>query len=102
AMAASRLVISAIGSPLVEGGNPGVDVHPDRLRLGVFAHRLEAHLAAVAGLAEAAEGRAGMDPLVAVDPDHAGVDAAGEAMGALKVPRPQPRAEPVAGVVGEG
>src|SRR5215475_10162177 len=54
-------------SPGIERRDPGVDVDPHRLGLGVLAHDLEAHLAAIAGLADAAERRAGMDALVAVD-----------------------------------
>ena len=34
-----------------------VDIDPDRLRFGVVVHRFEAHLAAIAGLADAAERR---------------------------------------------
>src|SRR3954453_16964077 len=57
ATASRRDVISAIGpSARVVGRDLRVDVHPHRLRLGVFVHRLEPHLAAVAGLPDAAEG----------------------------------------------
>src|SRR5215475_15171554 len=78
-----------------------VHVHPHALHLRVLAHRLEAHLAAVAGTADAAERRAGVDALVAVDPDHAGLDGLGDAVGALDVAGPQAGAEAVAGVVGD-
>ena len=54
------------------------DVDPDRLRIGVAVHGLEAHLAAIARLADAPEGGARVDPLVAVDPDHAAADRVGD------------------------
>ena len=48
------------GAPLsssapVPGRQISVDVNPDRSRLGVLVHRLETHLPAVAGNADAAE-----------------------------------------------
>ncbi len=42
--------------------------------LRVFVDRLEAHLAAVAGLAHAAERRSRIGALVAIDPDHPGLE----------------------------
>src|SRR5688572_8189275 len=60
--------------------NLRVYVHPHRLGVGVIVHRLETHLAPVARVADAAERRAGIDALVAVDPDHAGAHRARHAM----------------------
>src|SRR3954470_13647378 len=61
-------------SPGIERRDLRVDVDPPRPGVGVLAHALEAHLAAVAGLADAAERRSRVDALVAVDPDHAAAD----------------------------
>src|SRR5437867_5387680 len=52
----------------------------DRLYLGVEIERLMAHLPAPAGLLVAPEGKSGIKDVVAVDPDGAGPEAAGEAM----------------------
>src|SRR5918997_7151341 len=54
----------------VERRNDGVDVDPDRLRLGVLPNGLEPHFTAVAGLPRSAKRRRGVHSLVAVDPDH--------------------------------
>src|SRR5260221_6980805 len=95
-------LVIRMSSPRIVGWDPGVDIDPDRLVAGVVAHRLEAHLAAIAGAAHAAEGRARIDPLVAIDPDHAARHVAGDAVGALQVARPQPAAQPIGGAVGDG
>src|SRR5258706_526833 len=77
------------------------DIDPHALHLGVFAHRLEAHLATTAALADAAEGRARIDAFVAVDPDHAGVHVACDLVRALQVACPQAAAQAVLGTVGD-
>src|SRR6266566_4588071 len=64
-----RHVSPPSSGPRIERRDCGVDVDPDRLWLGVLAHRLEAHFAAIAGEAGPAERGPGVDPLVAVDPD---------------------------------
>src|SRR5882724_10239715 len=81
--------------------NLGVDVDPDALDLGVFAHRVEAHLAAVAAGADAPKRRARIDALVRVDPDHACLQLAREAMRTLARARPDSAAESVFGAVGD-
>src|SRR4029077_9495046 len=52
----------------------GIDVDPYRLDVRHPAHRLEPHLPSVSGAADPAERGPGVDPLVAVDPDHPGGD----------------------------
>src|SRR5207342_1913168 len=50
----------------VIGGNLRVDVDPHRFRFGVVMHGFEPHLAPVSRAGDAPEGRARIDPLVAV------------------------------------
>src|SRR5438552_18197149 len=77
----------------------GVDIDPYRLRLRVFAHHFESHLAPVAGLPHPAEGRPGMHPFVAVDPDHAGFHVARDLVRTLQIACPQTAAETVFGAI---
>src|SRR5215203_4919129 len=72
---------------------------PDALLLGVELDRVLAHLAAPAAGLEAAPGGDGVDRIRHVDPDRAGPDPGGEAMGSGDVSRPDRRAEAVLGVV---
>src|SRR5688500_15007486 len=65
--------------PLGDGGKAGR--FPDALRPGELEKALDGVLAAVAGIAEAAEGRAQEGAAVVVDHHHAGVDAPGQAAG---------------------
>src|ERR671917_485253 len=58
------------------------EIDPDALDLRVEVEGVAAHLAAVAGLLEAAEGRGGVEHIEGVDPDDAGLDLLGEAVGA--------------------
>src|SRR5579864_7427396 len=83
--------------PSVERWDVGVDVHPDRFRLGVVVDGLDAHVAAVAGFSDAAEGRRGIDALIAVDPHHAGTDGRRYAMRALEIVGPQAAAQRIHG-----
>src|SRR5690606_24402954 len=69
--------------------------------LGEETHRLQAALAAQAGLAHAAERRAQVAHEPAVDPDDAGVDAGGEAVGAGEVARPDRRGQAVVDGIGQ-
>src|SRR5258706_1014476 len=94
--------VASASVPHVPRWNLGVDVDPNALDLRVLAHRLEAHFAAVARQADTAERRRGADALVRVDPHHAGMQVARDAVGALQVGRPQPAAEAVVGAVGDG
>ena len=50
------------------------------LDLGVLLEHFVAHFAAPAGLLVAAEGHSGVEHVVAVDPDRAGAQQAGQAM----------------------
>src|SRR5262245_25875871 len=79
--------------------NLRVYVDPHRLGIGVVVHRLEAHLAPITGVADAAERRAGIDALVAVDPDHARAHRICDSVRALQIRGPQPAAEAVLGGV---
>src|SRR6185312_495819 len=92
----------ALFSTFVERRDLRIDIEPHRFHLGIFAHHLEPHLAAIAGLAEAAEGRSRMHALVAVDPHHAGMEILSDAVGALHVAGPEPCPQAVFGVVGDG
>src|SRR5215213_2053744 len=75
------------------------EVNPDALDLRVHLQRVLAHLAAVAGLFEAAEGRGGVEHIEGVDPDGPGVNLPGEAVRADDVARPDARRQAVDGFV---
>src|SRR4029453_10737944 len=94
------VMVATPSAPRVPGWDVGVHVDPDRLRVGVAPHGLEAHLAPVSRLADAAEGRARAHALVAVHPHHAGAEGPGQPVGAGQVPGPEPGAEAVVGAVG--
>src|SRR5687768_1521671 len=89
ATAAARVAGRATSAPRVPRRDGGVDVDPDRLGLGVAPHRIEAHLAAVARLPDAAERRAGPDALGAVDPHHPAAERGRRAVGAGQVAGPE-------------
>src|ERR1700730_5058367 len=72
------------------------------LDLGVQIEDLVAHFAAPPGLLVAAEGQCGVEDVVAVDPDGAGVPPFGHAVGSAQVLGPDPGAESVDRVVGRG
>src|SRR5690606_22959496 len=74
--------------PWVVRRNVGVHVHPDTFDLRVLAHGVKPHFAPVAGHADTAKGRAGIHPLVAVDPHHAASHLTCELVGALQVVGP--------------
>jgi hypothetical protein len=65
--------------------------HRHRLDLGVIPQRVFAQFAADAGHLEAAEGGGGVEDVVAVDPDRAGLELGGEAVGLADVARPDRR-----------
>src|SRR5277367_2919240 len=75
-----------------------IDGH--RLRLGIVLHHFLAHLAAPAGLLEAAERPGGVAIIVGVDADRARLDLARKRMGDLQVTGPDARLQSVFGVVG--
>src|SRR5215210_4547116 len=75
-------------------------IDPHALDLRVEVEGVAAHLAAVAGLLVAAEGRGGVEHVVGVNPDHAGLDLPGEAVGARDVARPDAGREAVDRLVG--
>src|SRR5215475_8297132 len=97
---ASVVTVAKPSAPRVPGRDGGVDVDPHRAGVGVAPHGLESHLAAVARLAHAAEGRGGAHPLVAVHPHHPGPERPGHTVGPGQVAGPQPGAEAVVGAVG--
>src|SRR5436305_4168450 len=70
---------------------PAREVNPDALDLRVHLQRVLAHLAAVAGLLVAAEGRGRVHHVVGVYPDDARLYLAGETVGARDVARPDAR-----------
>src|SRR5262245_25802020 len=88
-------------SARIPGRDLRIDVDPDALHLRVLAHRVETHLATIAALPHAAERRARVHALVAVDPHHAGTQLAREAVRTRQVRRPESRAEAVVGAVGD-
>src|SRR6516164_5106898 len=97
-----KVVVSALASALEERRNPGVDVHPHRLGIGVVVHCLKSHLPAIAARPHPAERRTGVDPLVAIDPDHARAHVLSHAMSPLQVAGPQAAAQAVGRAVGDG
>src|SRR5213076_1947420 len=68
---------------------------PDALDLRVFAHRLEAELAAHAAHLGTAERRGRVDELVGIDPDHARLELRRDPMRAPQIAGPETRAESV-------
>src|SRR5262245_17188422 len=96
------VLLIMVVSARVEGSNLRVDVDPYRLGFGVLVHGFEAHLAAVAGAAHAAERRAGIDALVAVDPYHARAHGSSNAVCTREIGGPQPSAQSVFCAVGDG
>src|SRR5512146_1238810 len=102
AAASSRIGAIAIASTPIVRRKLRVHVDPHRLRTGVFLDRLDAEVAAVAGAAHAAERRSRVGPLVAIYPDHPGDDLPGHAMSPREVAGPEPAAQDINGVVGDG
>src|ERR1700685_3340629 len=98
----SRISAIAGASTLVVRRKLRVHVDPYRLRTGVFLDRLDAEVAAITGAAHSAEGRSGIGAFVAIDPNHPGYDLPRHAMRARKVGGPQPAAEPIDRVIGDG
>src|SRR5262245_11081309 len=96
------ILLIMVVSAGIKGRNLRVHVDPHRLGFGVVMHGFEAHLAAIAGTANAAKRRAGIDAFVAVDPHHACTHGRSHPVCARKVGGPQPSAQPVFGAVGDG
>ena len=71
-----------------------------RFRLGVVLHHFLAHLAAPAGLLEAAERPSGVAVIMGVDADRAGLDLARERMGDLQIVGPDARLQAIFGRAG--
>src|ERR1700756_3198216 len=85
-----------------DGANTsGVQVHPDRLRLGEILDRGGAMLAAEAGIAFTAPWQPNIRVAVGVDPYRAGAGAPGEALHAAHVATPDAGGEAVRRAVGE-
>src|ERR1043165_894396 len=76
------------------------EVNPDALDLRVHLKGVLAHLAPVARLLVAAEGRGRVHHVEGVDPDDAGLDLACEAVCARDVARPDAGGEAVDALVG--
>src|SRR5688572_4280372 len=76
-------------------------VQTDVLGVGEESHGLHAALASQAGRAHAAERRAQVALQPGIDPDHAGAQLRGEAMGAVEVAGPDRGGQAVVAVVGE-
>src|ERR1700685_561367 len=74
--------------------------HANCLGFKIILEHLAAHLAAPARLLVAAKGQRRVEDVVAIDPDRAGSQLIGDAMGTLDVAGPQARGQPVHGVVG--
>src|SRR5580698_2956100 len=85
----------------IPGWNRRIDIDPDGFRLGIFMHGFEAHLAAVTRGPHAAEGRARIDPLVAIDPDHAGLHMMRHAMSPADIGSPQTAAKSIGRPIGD-
>src|SRR3954447_25727185 len=79
-----------------------LDLHAHILRFRKEIERFEAAFSSDAALFHAAEGDAEVAEEPAVDPDGAGVEVRGDAVGAGEIARPHCRGEAVAGGVGEG
>src|SRR5262249_29472029 len=75
------------------------EVHPHRLDLGVELERGLAHLAAEAALLVAAEGRGGVEDVVAIDPDRSRLERLGELVRLRDVGGPDRGGEAVRRVV---
>src|SRR5690606_30061250 len=76
-------------------------VDPGRLDLGVLVERVQRLVATVAGLLVAAEGGGHVAAVPVVDPDAAGAQAAGDAVGAGQVGGPHAGGQAVFAVVGD-
>src|SRR2546423_5885403 len=79
---------------------PTGKINPDALDLRVHLKRVLAHLAPVARLLVAAEGRGRVHHVVGVDPDDARLHLAREAMCARDVARPYSGGETIDGLIG--
>ena len=66
-----------------------IHIDPDTFDLRIFAHCIKAHLSSVSRQANTAEWRTWIDPLVAIDPNHAIFHVTGKFVGSLQVVGPQ-------------
>ena len=73
--------------------------HPDGLHVGILLDRIGAEVAAEAALLISSEGAGRVEGVVAVDPDGAGFDLGGDAVGELDVARPDGGGKAVDGAV---
>src|SRR4029077_10600492 len=80
-------------------GPAASDLQPDALHLGVEVEGVAAQLAPVAALLVAAEGRARIEHVVAVDPHRTGANRARHPVCLAHVARPHPGREAIGGVV---
>src|ERR1700733_3687810 len=67
--------------------------HHDALDLEMVVEALDAAFPADAAVADAAPGRGRIEPVMVVDPDDAGLDPGGDAMGARDVACPDRRGQ---------
>ena len=106
--AGANFSVDQVGSSLIGAvcreGRPEVQVRSegggDSFHFGVVVEHFLAHLAAPAGLLVTAERQRGVEHVVAIDPDRAGADAAGQLVRGAAVAGPDAGGEAVDRVVG--